>query len=84
MRVGISCLISAVSAFSVTAQAQETPEDIIAAHVRLQGYECVSPKSAKRDVRASRPDAAVWLIKCENARYRVRLTPDMADAIAPY
>lgn len=62
---------------------QESPKDVIAAHLRLQGYRCDAPKSARRDVRASRPDEAVWLIDCGAARYRVRLVPDMADVIEP-
>ena len=65
------------------AQAQESPKDVIAAHLRLQGYSCDAPKSARRDIRASRPDEAVWLIDCRNARYRVRLVPNMADVIEP-
>ena len=65
------------------AQAQELPKDVIAAHLRLQGYSCDAPKSARRDIRASRPDEAVWLIDCRNARYRVRLVPNMADVIEP-
>jgi hypothetical protein len=66
------------------ARAQETPEDVIAAHVRLQGFKCDAPKSATRDARASRPEAQVWTIVCKNARYRVRLVPDMADIIEPF
>ncbi len=62
---------------------EESPKDIIAAHVRLQGFKCDAPKSARRDPRASRPDEAVWLLACENARYRVRLVPNMADFIEP-
>lgn len=65
------------------AHAQESPKDIIAAHLRLQGYACDTPKSARRDRRASRPDEAVWMIDCRNARYRVRLVPNMADVIEP-
>jgi hypothetical protein len=66
------------------APAQETPRNVIAAHVRLQGYPCDAPKSAKRDAAASRPDEAVWILVCENARYRVRLVPNMADFIEPF
>lgn len=65
------------------AHAQETPKDVIAAHLRLQGYSCDAPKSARRDIRASRPDEAVWLINCGAARYRVRLAPNMADVVEP-
>jgi hypothetical protein len=58
--------------------AQETAKYIIAAHIRAQGYSCIAPQSARRDIRASRPDEAVWLLKCKDATYRVRLVPDMA------
>jgi hypothetical protein len=61
--------------------AQETPKDIIAAHIRLQGYACDSPRSAKRLRAASRPDEAVWIISCAQAKYRVRLVPDQADVV---
>jgi hypothetical protein len=37
--------------------------------------------TARRDVRTSRPDSAVWVLKCRNATYRVRLVPDMAARI---
>jgi hypothetical protein len=61
--------------------ARETPADVIAAHLRLQGYECAVPRSAKRDGRASRPDEAVWIITCAQAKYRVRLVPDQAAVV---
>lgn len=66
------------------ARAQETPQDIIAAHLRLQGYKCDAPSKAKRDAAASRPGEAVWVITCESGRYRVRLIPDMADIVEPF
>ncbi len=72
------------SGFVGTTTAQESPAGIIAAHVKLQGYPCDTPKSAQRDLKASRPDEAVWLIDCKTARYRVRLVPDMADVIEPF
>jgi hypothetical protein len=31
-----------------------------------------------RDVRHSKPDSSLWVLKCRNAAYRVRLDPDMA------
>lgn len=77
------CLFASLAA-PAAAQSQETPKDIIAAHLRLQGYRCDAPKSATRDARASRPDEQVWLIVCENMRYRVRLVPDMMDVVQPY
>jgi len=61
--------------------AQESARNIIAAHIRAQGYACDAPQSATRDHRASRPLEAVWRVKCENATYRVRLIPDMAAIV---
>jgi hypothetical protein len=59
----------------------ETPSEIIAVQVRKQGHSCNKPLSAKRDVAPSKPGEAVWVLKCENATYRVRLIPDMAASI---
>lgn len=64
--------------------AQESPKDVIAAHLRTQGYKCDAPKSATHDAATSRPDESVWIIRCENARYRVRLIPDMAAKVEPF
>jgi len=63
------------------ASAQETPAQIIAAHVRQQGYGCDKALGAERDPQASRPDEAVWTLRCNNATYRVRLVPDMAAKV---
>jgi hypothetical protein len=62
----------------VAAAAQEKPAEIIAAHIRMQGYECVKPLGAQRNRRASKPNEAAWTLRCSNAVYNVRLIPDMA------
>lgn len=56
----------------------ETPQDVIAAQIRLQGFSCDKPLGAKRDAKRSRADRAVWILKCSNATYRVTRAPDMA------
>ena len=63
------------------ALAQETPEDIVATQVRAQGHPCNNPQSAQRDQAASKPDAPVWLLQCQDASYRVRLISGMAAQI---
>ena len=68
--------ISAVSGLALALD--ETPKDIIAAHIRMQGFACDKPVSAEQDRGHSRPNEAVWLLKCEDRSYRVRLVPDMA------
>ncbi len=51
--------------------AEEQPAEIIAAQIRDQGYACAKALSAERE----HPESgdAVWILKCENATYRVRL-----------
>ena len=74
----------AISAGSGLALAlDETPKDIIAAHIRMQGFACENPVSAEHDRGSSRPNEAVWLLRCENRNYRVRLVPDMAANVTP-
>ena len=67
------------SVFILPAQAaDQMPAEIIAAQIREQGYSCDKALSAERDSERSTPDEAVWILKCENSTYRVRLIPDMA------
>jgi hypothetical protein len=63
---------------ALAAAAQERPAEIIAAHIRTQGYECVKPLAAQRNRKASKPNEAAWTLRCSNAVYKVRLIPDMA------
>jgi hypothetical protein len=60
------------------AVADETPKEIIAAQIRMQGFVCDKPVSAERDSGLSKPNEAVWFLKCEDRSYQVRLVPDMA------
>jgi hypothetical protein len=59
--------------------AEEMPAEIIAGQIRDQGYSCDKALSAERD--GERSDNAVWILKCQNATYRVRLIPDMAAKV---
>src|SRR5262245_9847407 len=63
------------------ALAEETPADVLAAHLRLQGHRCDHAQSAQRDAQRSKPDEAVWIVKCESASYRVQLVPHMAARV---
>lgn len=78
LTVSLALTLAAAAAFAVTAAAQQTPKEDIAAQIRDQGYQCDDPQSAERDEKASKPDEAVWVLTCEGASYRVRLIPDMA------
>lgn len=61
--------------------AEETVQGMLAAQIRLQGFACDKPLSAVKDAAESRPDHAVWLLKCSNATYRVSRVPDMAAKV---
>jgi hypothetical protein len=56
-------------------------QNILAAQLRDQGYACDQPQSAERDAQGSTPDEAVWVVQCENDKYRMRLVPDMAARV---
>jgi hypothetical protein len=62
-------------------RAQEAPMDIIAAQIRSQGYPCDSPRSAERDATASAANETVWMLRCQNATYRVTLVPNLAAKV---
>jgi hypothetical protein len=63
------------------AQAEERPAEIIAVQIRDQGYACDKALSVERDQKLSKPNEDAWILKCENATYRVRLIPDMAAKV---
>ena len=76
-------LVVCVSIFAVLngmsgSSRSQTPAGDAAAQVRSQGYACDKPVTAKRDVKLSRPDLAVWVLNYRSATYRVRLHPNMA------
>jgi hypothetical protein len=52
--------------------AGETPKDMLAAQIRMQGVACDKPVSAVRDAKRSNE---VWVLKCSNATYRVSRFP---------
>ena len=67
-------------AHSQNANKVTTPE-VLADQLRSQGYPCDRVLSSEQDVGASKSDEAVWMLKCTNSNYRMRLIPDMAAKI---
>ena len=59
----------------------EPTPDLLASQIRDQGFACSTPKSAAREVKASRPNETVWILTCENDTYRMTVIPDMAAKI---
>ena len=84
---GLLLLALAAALFSPPAGAQqvaaETPQTMLSAQIRLQGFTCDKALGATRDKRRSRPDRAVWVLRCSNATYRVTRAPDMAAKVEP-
>lgn len=76
-------IIAVVCGYPARAQqvAAETPKDELSAQIRLQGFACEKALGATRDKKRSRPDYAVWVLKCSNATYRVSRAPDMAAKV---
>ena len=60
---------------------QEKAAEIIAVQIRKQGYTCGKAERAERDVEASKPNVPVWILKCDNARYRVHVFGSLADKV---
>ena len=61
--------------------AAQTPKDMIAAQIRIQGFVCDKAQRAVRDAKLSKPDHDVWVLTCKNATYRVSRYPDMAAKV---
>jgi len=59
----------------------EMSKEIIAVQLRRQGYVCGTPLSATREGDATKFDDAVWLLKCNDATYKVQLIPNMAAKV---
>jgi hypothetical protein len=74
-------LPGALSFPSFARAAEETPADMLATQVRKQGIVCDKAQSATRDTTQSKPDHEVWVLKCDNATYRVSRYPDMAAKV---
>jgi hypothetical protein len=68
--------------FGPTASAaEETPKDMLAAQIRIQGFACNKPQRAVRDAKQSKPDHDVWILKCEGATYKISRYPDLAAKV---
>ena len=59
----------------------ETAKNMLAAQIRTQGFACDKPLRATRDTKLSRPNYAVWILKCKNAIYRIGRYPNLAAKV---
>jgi hypothetical protein len=58
-----------------------TIKNMLAAQIRTQGFACDRPLRATREAKLSKPDYDVWVLKCENATYRIGRYPDLAARV---
>jgi hypothetical protein len=72
-------LLAAVPAHGRT----QDPKDTLADTVRDRGFRCARAVSAEPDPAQSRPDEAVWILRCTDGRYRVRYPGDTAPQVEP-
>ena len=81
----LSCIAAVLFGPQVRAQpvVEETPQTMLSAQIRTQGFSCDKALGATRDKKRSRPDRAVWVLKCSNASYRVTRSPDLAAKVEP-
>lgn len=89
--LGSVLVLSLVVPFSFSVRAQqattpvaaETLQSMLAAQIRRQGFSCDTPLSAMSDIKRSRPDRGVWVLRCSNASYQITRAPDMAATVKP-
>jgi hypothetical protein len=82
MLVAVAAVLFSPQVRAQTAAA-ETPQSMLSAQIRTQGFACDKALGATRDKRRSRPDHEVWVLRCSNATYRVSRAPDMAARVEP-
>jgi len=73
--------LAAFGGSAICLSGDEATPGILASQIREQGFACSKAKSAEREVNASRPNEAVWILKCENDTYRMTVIPDMAAKV---
>lgn len=78
MRLGAPLLLGLLAAGAAHAQ---DPAATLADTVRDRGHPCDKALKAEPDRSADRPDEAVWILTCSNARYRVRYPGDTAPQV---
>ena len=64
-----------ITSWTVTATANnfEQTETILSAVARKQGYKCLEPIEAIKDPADSIPEEMAWLLRCNNATYKIKL-----------
>jgi hypothetical protein len=77
----IVAVLASASGPLMRAAYAETAEEVLAVQIRSQGLVCNKPQQATRDTKLSKRDYDVWVLKCENATYRLGRYPDLPAKI---
>ena len=81
--VGALAVIAQLDPSAAFAAQSEKPPGIIAAQLHRQGIACTTPRGAVLDSENSIPHETVWILRCDEASYRVTLVPHLGARITP-
>ena len=76
----VAALASAIGP-PIGAAHAETAAEVLAVQVRSPGVACNKALNATRDTKLSKRDYDVWVLKCDNATYRLGRYPDLPAKI---
>jgi hypothetical protein len=79
--VQVTGVIVVAALAAASSRADTEAAKVAADAVRAEGLPCQEPASAERDAAASKPDEAVWILECKDARYEVRFKGDTKPVI---
>jgi hypothetical protein len=79
--IGFALAVLLVSGLTGSAAVAQTVQNVLAAQIRTQGYPCDQALGAKKDIKRSKPDHDVWVLRCSNATFRISRAPDLAAKV---
>ena len=77
MAVSMLCVLDSA------AFAQEDAKEIVAAAVRQNGHVCDRPQSAEPDTQDTSAGEKAWILRCENAAFRVKFKGTAGANVEP-
>ena len=80
--VGVLGAIAQLNPSAAFAASSEKAPGIIAAQVRRQGVACTTPRGSVLESNST-PHETVWILRCDEASYRVTLIPHLGARITP-
>lgn len=81
--VGVLAATAQLNPAAAFAAPSEKAPGIVAAQLRRQGVACTTPRGGVLDSENSTPHETVWILRCDEASYRVTLIPHLGARITP-